>query len=700
MRRLLRLVAIVALGGLGVGACFAAFVPGAVTLAGSSRYSGKVAPQLKKLSERTLVYDRGGNLLDVLGLQDRQPVKLAQVPKITIDAVIAAEDRTFYENAGVDFEAIIRAFSRNLGSGDVEQGGSTITQQLIKNRYFKKPKRDLDRKLKEIALAVRLNEEWSKDHILEEYLNTVYFGQGAYGIASAAERFFGLPVEKLGVAESALLAALISNPEGYNPFTNPKRARARRAEVLRRMVKQRFINHPVAQFVSQVPLPTKKPPPDLRPDNYYVDEVQRRLLNDPRLGATPTERYNKVFLGGLRVYTAYDPTVQFLAQNAVSTTLPDTRFTAAMAVLDPASGQVRAIVAGPGFDRSQVNLATMPGPGRQPGSTMKAITLTAAIENGFSPDDTVDGTSPCTIHPRGHRGDDLQTRNAEGGGGVMSIRDATVNSVNCAYFRVGAGVGIPKVAEMAKRLGVTHPLNQYYINAIGQGDGVSPLDMATAFGTLAADGVRHDPIFVTKVTDADGNVILENKGEGVRAVDAQVARTVTDVLRGVVTGGTGTRAQLPDRVAAGKTGTTDNEHDAWFTGYTPQLVASVWMGDPAALTPMKNVGRFASVFGGTYPAMIWQKFMSAALEGQPALDFPAPDPSVWRASQFVDENGRHSASSFPAPPPPSTAAPTTTSGPPPAAPALPAPAAPALPAPAPTIQPAPPTSTPAPAPGP
>lgn len=643
-RRMLRLLVILVLGGIGIGVCIAALVPGVEKIAGGSQYSGKVGPLLKKLDEPTQVYDSNGDYLDTLGLRDRRPAKLSEVPKSLIDAIITIEDRTFYDNAGVDLQSMVRAFLENVDAGEVEQGGSTITQQLIKNRVFKNPKRDLDRKIKEAALAVRLNDEWSKNHILEEYLNTVYFGQGSYGVKAAAERYFGTPLAKLTLAQSAMLAGVIRNPEGTNPFVHPNEALIRRTNVLSQMVKQHYITRAQMNVAAVVPLPTTLPSAEFRPDNYYVDEVKNLLLADPRLGATPTERYNKVMLGGLRVETAYDPKAELIAQAAVTSTLPDSRFTAALAAMDPRNGDVRAIVAGPGFDRSQFNLATMPAPyGRQPGSTFKAIVLATALENGFSVKDSIDGSSPCTLKIKGLKVDPtnpIRTRNAEGSGGVQSIRNATVNSVNCAYFRLGAAVGLDKVVDMAKRLGVTHPLNPYFSLSIGSSDGVSPLDMATVFATFAADGVRHDPIFIKKVEDSDGNLIFENKGEGVRAIDPQIARTVTDVLRGVVTNGTGKRAKLYLQVAAGKTGTTDEKRNAWFVGYTPQLVAAVWMGDPAAYTPMLNVGRLGAVYGGTYPAIIWQKFVATMLVGTPVVSFVPPDPNLWPQGRYVSENGR------------------------------------------------------------
>ncbi len=264
------------------------------------------------------------------------------------------------------------------------------------------------------------------------------------------------------------------------------------------MVKQHYITSAEMNAAAGEALPEGTPPSsEFKPDNYYVDEVKNLLLADPRLGATPTERYNKVMLGGLRVVTAYDPKAELIAQAAVTSTLPDNRFTAALAAMDPKNGDVQAIVAGPGFEKSQFNLATMPAPyGRQPGSTFKAIVLATALENGYSVKDSIDGSSPCTLKIKGLKVDPanpIRTRNAEGSGGVQSLRSATVNSVNCAYFRLGAAVGLDKVVEMAKRLGVTHPLNPYFSLSIGSSDGVSPLDMATVFATFAADGVLHRP---------------------------------------------------------------------------------------------------------------------------------------------------------------------------------------------------------------
>lgn len=677
-RLLGRAAATVVVGGIAVGACLAALAPGVARLAAGSRYEGRVGHRLSVLDEPTRIYDRNGDLLDTIGLVDRRPVRLAAVPQVLIDAVVATEDRTFYDNPGVDAAAMARALLTNVEAGELEQGGSTITQQLVKNRMFRKPRRDLGRKAREVALALRLTREWSKDRILEEYLNTVYFGRNAYGVRAAAERFFGRDLADLGLAEASLLAGVIANPSRYDPFLHPDAARRRRATVLRRMVRAGYLTPAAARLAGTAPLPTVAPEAELRSDGYYVNWVKELLLADRRLGDTPQARYRRVFRGGLRVHTAFDPRLSLLAQSAVSEILPDSRFTAAMAVLDPRTGEVPAIVAGPGFERSQVNLATMPGTatnpgGRQPGSTFKAVTLAAALENGYSPNDTVDGSSPCTVTLRGYGTG--RTQNAEGGGGgVRTLRSATVGSVNCAYFRLGAALRPSTVVEMAHRLGVRRDVADVLVTSIGSASGVSPLEMATVYGTFAAEGIRHDPVFIRRVIDRDGTVLIENGTGGVRAIDVEVARTVTDVLRGVITSGTGTRARLPGRDAAGKTGTTDNKANAWFAGYTPQLVAAVWMGDPAAYTPMRNVGRFGAVYGGTYPAMIWQRFMAAALEGAPVLRFTPPDPRRWPPARYISpERGRvrggGSATTVPGGAPP----PTTATAPPPAVPPAPGP---------------------------
>jgi membrane peptidoglycan carboxypeptidase len=371
----------------------------------------------------------------------------------------------------------------------------------------------------------------------------------------------------------------------------------------------------------------------------------------------------------------------------------DPRFTAALVAMDPSTGQVLAMVGGPGFDRFQYNLATHE-PGRQPGSTFKLITLAAALEAGYSPNDTLDGSSPCvaTRPPL----EPWMTSNAEPGSGVETLRDATAGSVNCVFAHLIASVGPRAVVDMAHRLGVVQDVPAYLSITLGTQE-TTPLEMATVASTLAAGGVRHDPVFVQKVTTPDGRVLIDNTGNaGTRVLPQDVADCEDDLLRGVVDHGTGTNAQVPGYDVVGKTGTTDYKADAWFAGFTPQLAAVVWMGAPDAAVPMTDVGGI-EVFGGTYPARIWQAFGAAMLQGTPPRAFPPAGPVCDRPGTFVDDGPRVES-----PPPPAgdsgpsdenavtpsdtTPAPVTTPQP---APAPAPPAAPPPPAPAPAKPPKP-----------
>ncbi|MCU1458414.1 MAG: rane carboxypeptidase (penicillin-binding protein) [Actinomycetia bacterium] len=662
VRSLLKFLVIIVVGGTLVGVCLAAIIPGARAIVTGATVSNKLEVSFKKLDQISIVYDKDGNEIGQLGLQNRDPVPLKAVPKLLQQAVIDTEDRTFYDNPGVDLQSIVRAFTKNVGAGQVSQGGSTITQQLVKNRILTS-KRDLNRKVKEAILAYRVNEQYSKSYILGQYLNTVYFGQGSYGVKTAAARFFqtknldgsprGKNLNELTLPEDALLAGLISNPEGANPFAYPARAKARRSAVLDGMVKEHTITQAQADAARDAPLPTVKPPAELRPTNYFVDEVQRRLLSEPSLGATVADRQKAVLTGGLRIYTTYDPQAQKLAQDAVNSTLPNQPpFTAALVSMDPANGEVRAMVAGVDFATAKYNLATQ-GDGRQPGSTYKVITLTAAIENGFSPNDTVDGTSPCSVRFPNNR-TPYDTQNAEPGGGIMTLRTALAESVNCAFVRVAAALTPEKIAFQAKNLGITHDVPAYPSITLGT-DGTTPLEMATVFNTIASGGIRHYPVFIRRVTDASGKEIFKANTTGTRVISAQTAATVTDMMRGVITGGTGTAARLNGgRIAAGKTGTTDKKTDAWFCGFVPQLSTCVWMGAPQGGIPMTRVGGI-SVFGGTYPAKVWKKYVDAELTNQPIQQFAPPDARLWPAGKFITEKGRGVEV---APPPPT--APTTT----------------------------------------
>jgi penicillin-binding protein 1A len=633
MRKLARTIA---LGGVALSLALALIVPGTLALArGGEAESGSVAKRLGVLAQRSTVYASDGTEMAQLGKTDRAVVtSLREVPKFLIDAVIATEDRTFWTNRGIDLQAAARALVANVSSGDVKQGGSTITQQLVKNRILS-PRRNIERKIEETALALQLNDELSKKQILLDYLNTVYFGENAYGVRVAAERIIGKRLEDINLADAALLAGLISSPNDYNPYDNPKTALQRRSNILDRMVDESYVTAAQAAAAQRQPLRAadQRPRADLRPRDYFVDEVQRRLLADPRLGDTPQVRTRQLLEGGLRIQTTYDPRLETFAQLAVTSILPPGEFTASLAAIDPKTGAVRALVGGPNFEQSQYNLATQGT--RQPGSAFKMITLATAIENGYSPEDRINGSSGCHIKmpnapdwtPGGH------------GGGTMTLRTAAEESINCAFARLIVGLGPDKVAAMARKMGITTDVPALPSITLGTVE-ASPLDMAAVAATLANDGVARAPYLISKVETADGRVLFENKPKGTKAVGPNTARTVVDVLKGVIESSHGTaNAARLDRPAFGKTGTTDDSADAWFVGGVPQLVTSVWMGSPVARVPMTNVGGI-QVFGGTYPARIWQRFMSSALAGTPVEDFTAPNEFFWPKPTMVGEFGR------------------------------------------------------------
>jgi len=642
-------------GAAAIGLAFAAVlaVPGALVVADAGEFDRDgVKTDLGRLAQRSVIYDANGDVIGTVGSEDREFVALDDVPKLVQDAVVAVEDESFWTNAGIDVNGMMRAALTNLDAGSVQQGGSTITQQLVKNRLLS-PKRDVKRKIREVVLAVLLNDRYPKRKILEQYLNTVYFGQGAHGVAAAAERLFlqpgayGIPrptpLEELSVGQAALLAGLIANPEGNNPFVYPRRAKATRSRSLSRMVEQDVITLAQAAEAQREPLPSIRPVADLRPRNSWAEEVQDRLITDPRfamLGATPREREQRVLTGGLRIHSTLDPEAQAAAQDAMARILPQKPgFTAALVAITPSNGAVKAMVAGPGFEQSQYNIATST-PGRQAGSTWKAITLAAALEHGFSPDDKVSGVSPCDFGPLG------KTQNAEGGGGgIMTLRDATVHSVNCAYTRTQLAVGFDKVIDTAHRMGIKQttltPILTLTLGAIES----TPLEMATVAATIANGGVRNDPLFVSKITTSDGDVVFDIANTaGERAISADAAACETSMLAEGVARGTGTAARLNRRVAAGKTGTTDEKTDANFLGFTPQLAAFVWHGNATARVP-------GAGFGGQIPARIFKAFMDRALAGEPALGFPNPGPFCARPGSYITEIGR-GVGLPPEPPPP------------------------------------------------
>ena len=602
--------------------------------------------ELQELAQRSVVYARDGKtVLAVLhGEENRSVVPLSEVPDHVVEAVLDVEDDRFWEHGGVDLRATMRALLTNVSEGGVSQGGSTITQQLVKNALLT-PEKTVGRKFKEAVLALRLEDQMSKEDILEKYLNTVYFGNGAYGVQAAAETYFGGDASTLTRGQAAFLAGVIRNPVGYDPLKFPDAAKARRDVAVDRMLAKGDITAGEAAELKRDGIPTELAKPIAPPDDYFVEAVKLRLLKDERLGETAQERYNAVFKGGLKITTTLDPRMQKLAEDKVDQVLPVTitkgKFTAALASVEPTTGAVRAMVGGEDFAESKVNLALGKeggGTGRQAGSSFKPFVLAAALEAGFSPNDTINGTSPCrikqpfplkTYEPSNYEGE---------GGGVMSLVDATVNSVNCAYVKLGMIVGLDKVAEAARDLGITSPLSDDEPSmALGTKE-VSPLEMASAYATFAADGIHHEARFVEKVEDREGKKIMDLRGgKGERVMSAQNARVMHMVLKQVVQRGTGTRARLAKHDAYGKTGTSQEYQNAWFVGYTPQLSTAVWMGAPVGNVSMTNVGGIR-VTGGSYPARIWNAFMTAALQDVPRASFPSPNGRLIPAGRYIKDD--------------------------------------------------------------
>jgi penicillin-binding protein 1A len=590
----------------------------------------------------------GSELAALRGFETFIPVTMEDLPQSLKDAVVAVEDQRFYSHRGVDTRGVLRALWTNAMEGRPVQGASTITQQYVKQAYMGNRDRSLATKVREVVLATRVEERLSKDQILHRYLSTVYFGGGAYGVGAAAQSYFRKPVSELTVSESALLAAVIRAPSRLNPRSNPGAAEWRRRLVLHRMQEQGRIGQVELRVaLGQPVMPAIDGPPDspgtaVYPrledpgkHRFFVDYVRRYLID--RYGAT------SVFNEGLRVETTLDPALQSLAEATVDEALGATAppLDMSLVAVDPATGFVKALVAGRDFDRSQVNLAlgncegVEPagdrepmcvdggGTGRQPGSAFKPFVLARAMEEGMSLNKTYRAPSRYSF-PGCRSGSGCTVRNAGGRGyGRLSLGQATARSANTVFAQLIGDVGVKDTAELAHRLGVTMidpdgrtPGGDRYGAALALGaKEVSPLSMAAAYGVFANRGVRVPATPIVKVTTADGRVLEDNTNRrGRRVLSTKVADDVTDALRDVVRSGTGTAADIGRSDVAGKTGTTDNHSDAWFVGFTPELSTAVWMGYADSQRPLVNVDGHPRVYGGTIPASTWATFMDGAVD--------------------------------------------------------------------------------------
>jgi penicillin-binding protein 1A len=543
-------------------------------------------------------------------------------------ATIAVEDRRFFAHGGVDLEGIARAAVADIRAGEIVEGGSTITQQLVRNLYISR-ERTVQRKVKEACLATKLDGAWSKHRILTTYLNQVYYGNQAYGIEAASQTYYSKPAVELNLAESALLAGLTQAPSSYDPFTTPARALARRAEVLRAMLETGVITkreHDLAIASKLVFRPGRLYSRIREP--YFFGYVRDKLIEV--YGA------EQVRSGGLQVYTTIIPRYQRLAERAIRDTMNQpTDPAAALISISPRTGAIRAMTAViPNRPKNEFNLLSQAR--RQTGSTFKMFVLTAAVELGINPDSTYYVSAPFTyrVHPAGNCEDGtwwcVHTY-ANDYYGWSSIRSATIRSDNAVYAQLTLDVTPERVAETARRMGVRSPLDVRgaYVPSIGLGSiAVSPLDIASGYATLAAGGVYAEPMAIRRVVLDDGREDT-TAGWGVpkrrRAVSEGTAAVVTRILEQNIQYGTGTRAAF-GRPAAGKTGTNEEYADAWFAGYTPDLATTVWIGFTAGEIPMENVHGIA-VSGGSFPAEIWRLFMEPALEGTEPTPFA--EPAFW-----------------------------------------------------------------------
>lgn len=553
----------------------------------------------------TTIRAEDGTILQQIGPATRDKVSMAKMPKELAEAFISSEDTDFYHHGGVDYQAIVRATLANLFAGKVVEGASTITQQLSRIAFLDQ-ERSLTRKAREALLAQKMERELSKDQILESYLNLVYLGSGAYGVADAAWVYFSKPVEKLSLGEMAMIAGMAPAPSTYSPQVNPELARQRRNIVLQRMVKAGFITESERATAAAAPIAIQPSNPKYQASEtpYFTSYVLQEL---PKYVSK-----EEMELGGLTVETTMNLKWQKLAQDTIKNSIADYGYNqgfeqAALVSIDPRTGEVKALVGGDDFSKSQFNRATQAQ--RQPGSTFKAFVYSTAIAAGFSPyRGYVDGKLVVDGYEPHNSSKSFR--------GSVSMKDALTSSINVVAVKTLIDVGFDPVIAMAKRMGIKSPLLGAYSLALGSSE-VNLLELTSAYGTLAAEGNHSEAHGITRVLNRYGKVIYEAKFKPNRAIDADSASIMTWMLEGVVNNGTGGAAALPDRGVAGKTGTSEKRRDLWFVGYIPQVVTGVWMGNDDS-SPTYGASSTA--------AATWYDFMIGATDGMKVEEFPkVPD---------------------------------------------------------------------------
>ena len=561
-------------------------------------------------------YDINGNVIyTTLSEERRVPVSIDKIPKHVQQAFIAIEDNRFYEHSGIDYRGTARALVSTLSGREV-QGGSTITQQLAKNAFLTQ-ERSIIRKIKEAFIAKELEHKYTKDEILTMYLNQIYFGQGAYGIESASLYYFGKHVQNLDIAEAATLAAIPKSPNYYNPFENPKESKNRQELVIDQMVKYGFISaDSAAKAKAKKMVYSTSHKQQNNPRGYFFDMISQKVIAE--VGA------DALYKGGLKIYTTLDMDMQLAAEKAMHH-LPnyytDSKKLAqpqmALAAVDPKTGYVKAMIGGRGQDK--FNRATLAV--RQPGSAFKPFVYLTAMQNGFTPASIIEDKEEEFAKGWKPQNSDMQWH------GKVSLRTALKRSINVPTIKLAREVGVDKIVANVEKMGITTLVDSGAYSDVnlamalgGLSKGVNPLEMASAYGVLATNGLYNKPIALLKIVDRDGKVLYQAKPQSKRVVDAASAYITTNMLEDVLVSGTGGGMGI-GRPAAGKTGTTDTYIDAWFVGYTPDLSTAVWVGDDNN-KPMQRM------YGSGAPLSIWHEFMINALASTPRTGFSNPGVAV------------------------------------------------------------------------
>ena len=634
-----RLTIAVCAGALLITAVFVGAAPQAWRLLNAHEERPVTLPGFSGLATRTKLLGVDGSQVGVFEMENSQPISIDQIPERVVAALLAVEDSGFEKHKGVNLRALVRATLANFQYSSGRQGASTITQQVVKNEYLAGLPRDGRYKILQARYAVMLEKTVEKKLIVERYLNTVYFGNNAYGIQAAAEVYFGARVQDLTLAQAGFLAGLVRAPTTYDPIHRPEQARRRLRQVLDRFVETGLMTRTEADGTFDtfaIPETVANVPQQTTNRTYFSEMVRDYLLNKSTiLGATYQERFTALFRGGITITTTLDPAAQAKAEAASKKQLPANRtgVQTSMVSLDTATGAVRALVGGPGFvaGRTEVNLALRR---RQTGSSIKMFVLAAALEAGAQASDLIDGTLPCTLPNPGKPEEPFRITQGVSHP-VAPLAEQTWLSINCAYARLAQNVGLTRLVNTSYKIASSMWLTrenyriQPYASFSTGANEFSPMDMASGAQTIANGGIHHEPWFIEKIEGPSG-VLYQHSAAPQQVLPKAVADAEVDILKKTLTLGTARRSPLASkRPAAGKTGTQDENTNAWFVGFTKQLTTAVWVGDPKGYTPMVNIPEFRAdgvprVTGNTYPVRIWKAYMDAAHAGLPNLDWDAP----------------------------------------------------------------------------